>query len=74
MVQTCGRGLSVLGGGNGVAGGCEESAFAVWTEAFPLLAPLELLLVVLEGPIMLVLPSIVMLNCWCWCYVRPGSL
>jgi hypothetical protein len=33
VVQTCGRGLSVLGGGNVVAGGCVVSGFAVCTEA-----------------------------------------
>lgn len=29
----CGRGLSVFGGGNVVAGGCEVSGFAVFAEA-----------------------------------------
>lgn len=33
VVQTCGRGLSVLGGGKVVAGGCVVSGFAVCTEA-----------------------------------------
>jgi len=42
VVQTCGRGLSVFGGGNVGAGGCVFSAFAVCTEELllpPLLLP-----------------------------------
>lgn len=33
MVQTCGRGLSVLGGGKVGVGCCDDSGFAVWTDA-----------------------------------------
>jgi hypothetical protein len=53
-----------LGGGKVAVGvDCGGSGFAVWTEALPLLAPLEPLLVLLEGPIVLESASIDMLNC-----------
>ena len=79
--QTCGLGLSVLGGGKGAAAAWDGSGLAVWTDAtiggysqswhskvglfgspLPLLAPLEPLLELLDGPIVLVSASADMLD------------
>lgn len=54
MPQTCGRGLSVLGGGKEGADGCEaDSSLTVSEEALLLLAPLDSLPELLAAAIVL---------------------